>query len=68
MTPLDMLLGEPWAQYSDVVSDHTFDFEISWLVDTGITTGYSDGTFRPGTDVTRGSMAASLYRSESMFN
>lgn len=36
--------------------------EITWLADTGITTGYSDGTFRPLGTVNRDAMAAFQYR------
>ena len=41
---------------------HTFYDEIEWLADSGITTGYPDGTFRPGAPVTRQAMAAYLER------
>jgi uncharacterized protein YkwD len=49
--------------YSDVGPTHLFRDEIWWLAATGITTGYLDGTFRPQGRVTRGAMAAFLYRS-----
>ena len=49
--------------FSDVPSDHPFRSEIDWLVDTGISTGYADGTFRPEAPVSRQAMAAFLQRS-----
>lgn len=60
--------GEPsWsppstAQFSDVGTAHSFFAEIEWLVSTGVTTGYSDGRYRPSANVTRQAMAAFLYR------
>ncbi|WP_430867537.1 S-layer homology domain-containing protein [Demequina aurantiaca] len=51
-------------KFSDVPSSHQFRTEISWLSAQGITTGYSDGTFRPKSAVTREAFAAFLYRLE----
>lgn len=48
--------------FSDVADTHPFHSEISWLVDSGITEGYDDGTYRPAAPVSRGSMAAFLQR------
>ncbi len=48
--------------FSDVPLGHPFYREISWLAETGITTGYADGTFRPASPVNRDAMAAFLYR------
>lgn len=50
------------TEFSDVAADHPFCREIAWLADTGITTGYADGTFRPGVVVTRQATAAFLHR------
>lgn len=50
------------TEFSDVTADHPFCREIAWLADTGITTGYADGTFRPGVVVTRQATAAFLDR------
>ncbi len=36
--------------------------EIEWMKAQGITTGYSDGTFRPSAPVNRDAMAAFFYR------
>jgi hypothetical protein len=43
--------------FSDVPPNHTFYNEIRCLACRGIISGYSDGTFRPGNDVTRGQIA-----------
>lgn len=51
------------APFPDVPQDAKFAKEILWLSKSGITTGYSDGNFRPGGDVAREAMAAFLYRS-----
>jgi hypothetical protein len=48
--------------FTDVPKSHVFFKEVEWLNSTGVTTGYSDGTFRPSAGVTRSSMAAFLYR------
>lgn len=48
--------------FSDVGGLHPFCADIEWLADSGVTSGYPDGTFRPGADITRQSMAAFLYR------
>ncbi len=43
--------------FSDVPSDSTFYPFIRCLACRGIISGYSDGTFRPGNDITRGQIA-----------
>lgn len=48
--------------FTDVPVGHPFCGAIEWLGGSGITTGYADGTFRPGANVTREAMAAFLYR------
>ena len=50
------------ARFADVPDSHTFADEISWLADSGTTTGYPDGTFRPGASVLREQMAVFLWR------
>ena len=50
------------SPFSDVGTDHTFYKEITWLADAEITSGYSDGTFRPKNEITREAMSAFLYR------
>jgi DNA-binding beta-propeller fold protein YncE len=48
--------------FDDVPADSQFYDEVEWLASTGITGGFPDGTFRPGSSVTRQSMAAFLHR------
>src|SRR5687767_12372542 len=48
--------------FSDVPDTHPFHDEIAWLTQKGITTGFEDGTYRPGDPVTRQAMAAFLQR------
>jgi hypothetical protein len=62
------LAGEPAftppspPTFDDVGTGHTFRTEIEWLASTGVTTGFSDDTFRPAVPVSRQSMAAFLRR------
>ncbi|MCC3265905.1 S-layer homology domain-containing protein [Arthrobacter gengyunqii] len=44
------------------VANSQFRGEIGWLLGSGVTTGYPDGSFRPGASVNRDAMAAYLYR------
>ncbi len=56
--------------FSDVADDPDADWrsygatcgEVAWLADAGITNGYSDGTFRPSTTLTRGAWITFLWR------
>lgn len=50
------------SPFSDVPKTHTFYKEITWLASSGVTTGYSDETFKPGAVITRQAMAAFLFR------
>lgn len=64
----DLVAWQPRAvvwtpPFDDVPLTHPFGEDIVWLVDNGITTGFPDGTFRPGAVVTRQATAAFLYRS-----
>lgn len=54
--------GAGTLSFSDVPSNYYYSTEISWLAETGITTGYADGEFKPLNPVTRRAMAAFLYR------
>lgn len=49
--------------FGDVTSGSPFCTEIEWMAASGISTGWSDGTFRPGLSVERQAMAAFLFRS-----
>ncbi|WP_061960856.1 S-layer homology domain-containing protein [Demequina flava] len=51
--------GTPFV---DVHEDDQFADQIMWLADSGVTTGYSDGTFRPKDSVSREAFAAFMYR------
>ncbi|KAB8288622.1 internalin [Bifidobacterium ramosum] len=48
--------------YWDVNSKTAHVDDITWLSDTGITTGFSDGSFRGMNSIVRQDMAAFLYR------
>lgn len=48
--------------FRDVPPDRAFADEIEWLATQGITSGFSDGTFRPLGTVNRDAMAAFIYR------
>ncbi len=50
------------TRFDDVRVTDPFAADIEWLATSGITTGYADGTFRPGGSVNRDAMAAFLYR------
>ena len=50
------------AQFSDVAATSGYATAIGWLAKTGISRGYSDGTFRPLNRVPRDQMAAFLWR------
>lgn len=48
--------------FSDVAVDNIFCGYIQWAASKKIAYGYSDGTYGPSKPVTRGAMAAFLYR------
>lgn len=48
--------------FEDVDADDAFAKEIAWLQSSGVTTGWPDGTYRPGASMTRDAMAAFMYR------
>ncbi|GIG54703.1 S-layer homology domain-containing protein [Demequina activiva] len=50
------------STFPDVPDSHPFQEHISWLADTGVTYGYSNGDFGPADTVRRGQMAAFLYK------
>jgi hypothetical protein len=58
----DPFLPPVTPSFSDVGTSHPFFREIEWMNHEEITTGYSDDTFRPGAPVSRGAMAAFIYR------
>ncbi|MCC5952337.1 MAG: S-layer homology domain-containing protein [Acidimicrobiia bacterium] len=48
--------------FSDVPPTHPFHTEIEWMVNSGIATGYDDGTFRPDTPISRQALSAFVHR------
>lgn len=48
-------------------STHAFFAEVEWLAVSGVTTGFDDGTFRPGEIVSRQAMAAFIHRFDDEF-
>jgi hypothetical protein len=53
--------GTP-QQFTDVDDSHPFYDAIQWMGLEGISTGFPDGSFGPGEDMTRQAMAAWMYR------
>lgn len=52
----------PPPSFPDVSATHPFEEPIGWMVSTGLTGGYDDGTFRPGAPVSRQAAVAFLHR------
>lgn len=50
------------SRFTDVKKGDQFYKEVSWLANSGITTGFSDKTYRPVTPINRDAMAAFVYR------
>lgn len=50
--------------FKDVSSSSPFYKAILWAAENGITTGYSDGTFRPNAPCTRAHVVTFIWRSE----
>ena len=50
------------GDFRDVPPGHPFHAEITWLLDRDLTSGYDDGTFRPGIGVSRQAAVAFLHR------
>ncbi|WP_298042931.1 S-layer homology domain-containing protein [uncultured Citricoccus sp.] len=62
--------GEDWnapsrSPFADIPATYSRFEAISYLYATGATRGYTDGTFRPSRDITRGEMAKFV---ETVFN
>jgi len=51
--------------FTDVPTSNGFFKDILWMIDSGISKGNSDGTFRSVDSVDRGSMAAFIYRAST---
>ncbi len=50
------------APFVDVQANHPFAGEIAWLKAQKLSQGWTDGTFRPASQIERQAMAAFLYR------
>ena len=50
--------------FKDVSASAYYYKAVLWALENGITTGYSDGTFRPNDECTRAHVATFLWRSE----
>ena len=48
--------------FKDVPKDKYYYKAVLWAAEQGITTGYSDGTFRPNDECTRGQVVTFLWR------
>ena len=59
-SPATTALGS--SSFRDVPRGHVFDKEIGWLAQTGISRGWSDGTFRPTANIKRDQMATFVDR------
>jgi len=53
------------SNFKDVTNNMEFDLAISWASEKGITTGYSDNTFRPWDTCTRAAIVSFLYRARN---
>jgi streptogramin lyase len=52
----------PSPSFDDVGSSHPFYDDIEWMAAEEISTGYTDGTYRPDDAVTRQAMSAFMHR------
>lgn len=50
------------SPFKDVPANHQFYKEITWAAESGLTAGYTDGTFKPNETATRGAVATFLWR------
>jgi cell wall-associated NlpC family hydrolase len=51
------------ARFKDMKNGQTFSQPINWMASNKLISGYKDGTFRPGQNVTRGEVAIMLKNS-----
>ncbi len=54
------------SPFPDVPTSHSFFKHVTWLEENGVVKGYGDGTFRPGTALTRGQIAAILKKYDAL--
>ena len=50
------------AAFTDVTADSWCADAVAWAAESGVVTGYEDGTFVPNADITRQQLAVILYR------
>ena len=50
------------SPFTDITPQTQFYAEMAWMKQQGISTGWSDGTYRPLEPVNRDAMAAFMYR------
>lgn len=62
MAPVASTPSQAAQEFPDVPRSSTFYTHIVWLSEEGITSGYANGDFGPNDPVTRGQMAAFLYK------
>ncbi len=58
------LAGKPevmGCDFSDLVTGAAYNSAVDWAASCGVTSGYPDGTFRPGTPVTREQLAVMVF-------
>lgn len=54
------------SPFKDIKKSSQFYKEVTWLSQTGMTTGYADGTFKPKANVSREAIAAFLHRGNTV--
>lgn len=50
--------------FKDVKPNQVFAVEMAWMQQSGLSTGWSDGTYRPLNNTNRDAMAAFMYRAD----
>ena len=53
---------EPVEDFTDNPEGSQYYAPVRWMQEAGITTGYADGTYRKGKDISRGESVAFIYR------
>jgi hypothetical protein len=51
--------------FTDIPVGNMFCEEIKWMKDTGVSTGFPDGTYGPALNVSRQAMSAFMFRVNS---
>ena len=54
------------SPFNDFATTAPFYMEVTWMADTGISTGYADGGFHPAANVSRQAMAAFMNRLDTL--